>query len=150
MFIVLPAPAALATPWSPIDVTVTLPPLMLMLPVKELELLERVQRLPDPVDIDTVPLPLEISPVISLVLVGLAVRLVNVRVFAPEVAALIFPPMRNLLVALGAWLLIVNPPYIKRGALMVMVVLFVARVERIWIVEVAVMFSALPLVVPIV
>lgn len=68
----------------------------------------------------------------------------------PEVTfELMVPPMTNLLLLLGAWLLIVKPPYNKSGALMLIVVLFV-RPEPMRMVVAFDMCSALPLVVPIV
>ena len=154
MLIVVPAPAALTAPWSPIEETYTDPPPIERLPVKELASLRRRQ-MPPAVDWVTATLPpevpSEIRPVISFTFREFAPVLLMLRVWVLEVAfELILPPMTKLFVVLGDILLIVKFPYIKSGALMVVVVLAVARVERIWIVEVAVMFSALPLVVPIV
>lgn len=68
--IVVPAPTALALPRSPIEETDTEPPPIVRFPVKELALLESVQLLPLVLAVTaTVPAPLEIRPVISLVFV---------------------------------------------------------------------------------
>ena len=130
-WIVVPMPAALATPWSPIEETVTPPPPTLRFPVKELASLSSLQR-PPAVDWVTATLPpevpSEIRPVISFTFEEDALVLIRIRVWVLEVAfELILPPITNLFVLLGAVLLIVKPPYIKSGALMLMVVLLVAR-----------------------
>ena len=154
MLIVVPAPAALTALWFPIEETYTDPPPIERFPVKELASLSSLQR-PPAVDWVTATLPpevpSEIRPVISFTFREFAVVLIRRRVWVLEVAfELILPPITNLFVLLGAVLFIVKPPYIKSGALIVMVVLEVVRLPASRIVPALVMCSALPLVVPIV
>lgn len=154
MLIVVPEPAALFIPRSLIEVTKTVPPLMLRIPEKELELLRRYQMppLPDP-DTPTLPpmVTSEIRPVITFVFKELVLMLCRARVLVPEAdPELILPPMTNLPNPLEAWLLIVKPPYITSAELMVMTVLLAEMLFVIRMVELAVMNSEPPFVVPIV
>ena len=155
MLIVEPAPAALATLWFPIEETYTDPPPIERLPVKELASLRRRQMPPEVLWFTaTLPpeVPSEIRPVISFTFREFELVLLMLRIWVPEVAfELILPAMTKLFVVLGAILLIVKFPYIKSGALMVMVVLEVVRLPARRIVPALVMCSALlPVELPIV